>query len=89
MKTSTKDKIKGSIHEVKGTIREEVGTLTNDRDLKAEGNTEKRRASSTADRRCQRSRGKVEGTASRVKNRICHSDSEDWDTRSYLTNLSV
>jgi len=24
MKTSTKDKIKGSIHEVKGTIKEEV-----------------------------------------------------------------
>ena len=67
MKTSTKDKIKGSIHEVKGTIREEVGTLTNERDLKAEGNTEKRRASSTADRRCQRSRGKLKEQLAELK----------------------
>jgi uncharacterized protein YjbJ (UPF0337 family) len=27
MKTSTKDKIKGSFHEVKGTIKEEVGKV--------------------------------------------------------------
>ena len=42
MKTSTKDKIKGSFHEVKGTIKEEVGKVTNDRNLKAEGKTEKK-----------------------------------------------
>ena len=42
MNTSTKDKIKGSFHEVKGTIKEEVGKVTNDRNLKAEGKTEKK-----------------------------------------------
>jgi uncharacterized protein YjbJ (UPF0337 family) len=41
MKTSTKDRIKGSFHEVKGTIREQVGKATNDRTLKAEGKAEK------------------------------------------------
>ena len=42
MKTSTKDRIKGSFHEVKGTIKEQVGKVTNDRDLKAEGKAEKK-----------------------------------------------
>ena len=41
MKTSTKDRIKGSFHEVKGTIKEQVGKATNDRKLKAEGTVEK------------------------------------------------
>ena len=41
MKTSTKDRIKGSFHEVKGTIREQVGKATNDRTLKAEGKAER------------------------------------------------
>jgi uncharacterized protein YjbJ (UPF0337 family) len=44
MKPSMKDKIKGSFHEVKGTIKEEVGKVTNDRNLKAKGKAEKRRA---------------------------------------------
>jgi len=42
MKTSTKDKIKGSFHEVKGTIKEEIGKATSDRNLKAEGKAEKK-----------------------------------------------
>ena len=42
MKTSTKDKLKGSLHEMKGTIKEEVGKITNDPDLKAEGKAEKK-----------------------------------------------
>jgi uncharacterized protein YjbJ (UPF0337 family) len=42
MKTSTKDTIQGSFHEVKGTIKEEVGKITKDRDLKAEGKAEKK-----------------------------------------------
>jgi len=42
MKTSTKDRIKGSFQEVKGTIKEEVGKSTSDRDLKAEGAAEKK-----------------------------------------------
>jgi uncharacterized protein YjbJ (UPF0337 family) len=42
MKTSTKDNIKGSFHEVKGTIKEEVGKVTGDRNSKAEGKAEKR-----------------------------------------------
>jgi len=41
MKTSTKDKLKGSFHEVKGIIKEQVGKATNDRELKAEGKVEK------------------------------------------------
>jgi uncharacterized protein YjbJ (UPF0337 family) len=42
MKTSTKDKLKGSFHEMKGTIKEGVGNITNDPSLKAEGKAEKR-----------------------------------------------
>jgi uncharacterized protein YjbJ (UPF0337 family) len=42
MKTSTKDNLKGSFHEVKGTIKEEVGKFTGDRDLKAQGKAEKK-----------------------------------------------
>jgi uncharacterized protein YjbJ (UPF0337 family) len=42
MKTRTKDKLKGSFHEMKGTIKEEVGKITNDPDLKAEGKAEKK-----------------------------------------------
>ena len=41
MKTRTKDKLKGSFHEVKGTIKEQIGKATNDRELKAEGKAEK------------------------------------------------
>ncbi len=41
MKTSTKDKIKGSFHELKGTIKEKVGKVTNDSRLRAEGKIEK------------------------------------------------
>jgi len=42
MKTSTKDKIEGSFHEVKGTLKEEVGKVTGNRNLKAEGKAEKK-----------------------------------------------
>jgi uncharacterized protein YjbJ (UPF0337 family) len=42
MKTSTKDKLQGSFHEVKGTIKAAVGKVTNDRDLKTEGKAEKK-----------------------------------------------
>ena len=42
MKTSTKDKLKGSFHEVTGTIKEEIGKVTNDGDLKVEGKAEKK-----------------------------------------------
>jgi len=42
MKTSTKDNLKGSFHEVKGTIKEEVGKVIGNRDLKAEGKAEKK-----------------------------------------------
>ncbi len=41
MKSSTKDRIKGSFHEVKGSIKEQVGKATNDRNLRAEGKAEK------------------------------------------------
>jgi uncharacterized protein YjbJ (UPF0337 family) len=42
MRTSTKDQIKGSFHEVKGTIKEEVGKATNNRNLTVEGKAEKK-----------------------------------------------
>jgi uncharacterized protein YjbJ (UPF0337 family) len=42
MKTSTKDNLTGSFHEVKGTIKEEVGKVTGNRNLKAEGKAEKK-----------------------------------------------
>lgn len=40
MKPSTKDQVKGKLHEVKGTVKEAVGTVTNNPDLKNEGQAE-------------------------------------------------
>jgi uncharacterized protein YjbJ (UPF0337 family) len=40
MKESTKDQLKGTAHEVKGKIKEKAGQVTNDPDLKAEGQAE-------------------------------------------------
>jgi len=37
MKTSTKDQLTGSFHEMKGAIKKGVAKITNDRNLKAEG----------------------------------------------------
>ena len=42
MKNSTRDKLKGSFHELKGTIKEEVGKVTSNPNLKAEGKAEKK-----------------------------------------------
>ena len=41
MKQSTKDKAKGTFHEVKGKVKEKVGRATNNTDLEAEGIGEK------------------------------------------------
>jgi uncharacterized protein YjbJ (UPF0337 family) len=41
MKSSTRDRIRGSFHEVKGAIKEEAGKLTNNRTLEVKGNVEK------------------------------------------------
>jgi uncharacterized protein YjbJ (UPF0337 family) len=40
MKPSTKDEIKGTFHEVKGKVKEKAGQVTNNPDLKAEGEAE-------------------------------------------------
>jgi uncharacterized protein YjbJ (UPF0337 family) len=40
MKPSTKDKIKGTFHEVKCKVKEKAGQVTNNPDLKAEGKAE-------------------------------------------------
>jgi uncharacterized protein YjbJ (UPF0337 family) len=40
MKPSTKDEIKGNVHEVKGKVKEKVGQVTNSPDLKAKGKAE-------------------------------------------------
>ena len=41
MKPSTKDRIKGKLHEMKGGAKEKVGQVTNNPGLAAEGQTEK------------------------------------------------
>ena len=41
MKSSTKDKVEGKYHEVKGKIKEMAGDLTDNRELEAEGTSEK------------------------------------------------
>ena len=41
MKQSTRDKAKGTFHEVKGKVKEKVGRATNNPDLEAEGTGEK------------------------------------------------
>lgn len=41
MEQSTKDKAKGTFHEVKGKVKEKVGQATNNPDLEAEGQVEK------------------------------------------------
>lgn len=40
MKPSTKDQIKGKLHEVKGEVKEKAGKVTNDPNLQAEGQDE-------------------------------------------------
>ena len=40
MKSSTRDKVEGKMHQAKGNIKEAVGSLVGDRDLKAEGKDE-------------------------------------------------
>lgn len=40
MKSSTKDQVKGKLHEVKGAVKEAVGQVTSDPDLKNEGQAE-------------------------------------------------
>jgi uncharacterized protein YjbJ (UPF0337 family) len=40
MKPSTKDKAKGTLHEVKGKVKEKVGRATKNPDLEVEGQVE-------------------------------------------------
>jgi uncharacterized protein YjbJ (UPF0337 family) len=41
MNQSTKDEIKGNMHEAKGTVKERAGQVTNNPNLTAEGQNEK------------------------------------------------
>jgi uncharacterized protein YjbJ (UPF0337 family) len=41
MKSSTRDKIKGSVNQVKGAIKEKAGQATGDADLQDRGTAEK------------------------------------------------
>jgi uncharacterized protein YjbJ (UPF0337 family) len=41
MKSSTKDKIKGTVKEVKGTVKERAGGAAGDRDMQDRGTAEK------------------------------------------------
>ena len=40
MKPSTKDEIKGTLHQVKGKVKEKIGQVIHDPDLEAEGKSE-------------------------------------------------
>jgi uncharacterized protein YjbJ (UPF0337 family) len=40
MNPSTKDEIKGNLHEVKGKVKETAGQVTNNHNLEAEGKAE-------------------------------------------------
>jgi uncharacterized protein YjbJ (UPF0337 family) len=64
MKTSTKDKIKGSFHEAKGTIKKEVGQITNDRTLRAEGTAEKKAG------KVQQRMGQAKDTVAKLKGQL-------------------
>jgi uncharacterized protein YjbJ (UPF0337 family) len=41
MKSSTKDQVKGKLHELKGAAKEKAGQVTNNPNLMAEGQDEK------------------------------------------------
>jgi uncharacterized protein YjbJ (UPF0337 family) len=41
MKTSTKDRIQGKIHEVKGKVKEKAGQVIGNPDVESEGQAEK------------------------------------------------
>ena len=64
MKTSTKDKFKGSLHQMKGTIKEGIGNVTNDPNLKAEGKAEKRAG------KVQQRIGDAKETVARLKGKL-------------------
>jgi len=66
MKTSTKDKLNGSLHELKGTIKEGVGQLINDRTLKAEGRAEKKAG------KVQQQIGQAKETVVKLKGRLAN-----------------
>ena len=40
MKSSTKDKAEGKIHQIKGALKEGIGSAVKDRDLEIEGKVE-------------------------------------------------
>jgi len=64
MKTSTKDKIKGSFHELKGSIKKGVGKITDDRKLKAEGTAE------TKAGKLQQRMGRAKDSVARLKGQL-------------------
>jgi uncharacterized protein YjbJ (UPF0337 family) len=41
MKSSTKDQIKGKLHQLKGNVKEKAGQVTNNPTLEAKGTTER------------------------------------------------
>ena len=41
MKESTKDQVKGKMHEIKGSVKKEVGKMADRPDIEAEGESEK------------------------------------------------
>ena len=64
MKTSTKDQVTGSFHELKGAIKKGVGKITNDRNLKAEGTAE------TKAGKVQQRMGRAKETVAKLKGQL-------------------
>ena len=64
MKTSTEDKMKGGFHQLKGTIKEQVGKVTNDRQLRVEGKSEKNEG------KVQQQIGHAKDTVAKLKGKL-------------------
>ncbi len=64
MKTSTKDQLTGSFHEMKGAIKKGVAKITNDRNLKAEGIAE------TKEGRVQQRMGRAKENVAKLKGQL-------------------
>jgi uncharacterized protein YjbJ (UPF0337 family) len=64
MKTSTEDNKEGGFHQLKGTIKEQVGKVTNDRQLRVEGKSEKNEG------KVQQQIGHAKDTVAKLKGKL-------------------
>ncbi len=79
MKSSTRDKVEGTLHEVKGKVKETAGKLSDNKKLKAEGDGRKdRRQSAKKGRSGQEEAGEVACPANRAVVRWLRPPLEDY-----------